>query len=221
MYKADNTIKKPIFSVKSQIHTVVVDTSLFTNDLLEYLAIHIKHLYQLTLCGSVSRSTQSIIAALTAYSKQPRRNALALKCIRFESYLSYSNEIIQQTRSDENNNLMLDLIGFNLDYLITDIQNVFEGRITGLSKTSLEVTTTNNVMPKTVYLQRKSKWTPDNLFNLRDSNQYVNKNARNRRLKSVHTCVLTIKADSIHYVRLYCHSQDNRHLFSLIINLRA
>lgn len=242
MYKTDNATEKLILPVKSQLHTLVVDTSFFTRDLLEYLTIHTKHLYQLTLCGSISRGTQNLIAAFADYSKQPRLDALALKYICFENHLAYSDELMQQIRlcfssslrilkltqcdfsaiRDDDNNLMLNLTGFNLDYLIIDIQKVFEGQVASLNKTSLEVTAAdNNTSPKTLYFQRKSKWKPENLFLVKQSKQYVHRTARTRRMKSAHTCVLTIKAGSVHYVRLYCHSQDNQQLFSQIINLRA
>ncbi|GAN02401.1 hypothetical protein MAM1_0021c01844 [Mucor ambiguus] len=241
MYRTDSATEKPVFSVKSQLHTLFIDTTFFSKDLLEYLAIHTTHFYQLTLCGSVSRGTQNLVTAFTAYSQQPRLNALALKCIRFENHLSYSNELMQHIKHcfssslrrinftqcdfndirDDGNNLTLDLTGLNLDYLTIDIQNVLEGRIASLNKTSLEVTTTNNAIPKTVYFQRKSKWKPENLFLLKQSNQYTNQNAQKRRLKSDHTCVLAIKADSIHYIKLHCHNQDSRQPFSQIVNLGA
>lgn len=220
--------------IKSQLHTLVIDTGFFTKDLLTYLTANTEHLYQLTLYGSVSRDVQNLITVFTAYSNEPRLNALALKSIRFENHLNFSNELMRQIRScfsssirrfnftqcdfgairDENTNLMLDLTGFNLEFLTIDIQNLFEGRIASLNKTSLEIIAHN-----TKFFQRKSKWKPGNLFIIKHSNQYVNGNARERRLKSDHTCVLTIKADSIRYIRLYCHSQDNRQLFSQIINL--
>lgn len=242
MYKTGNATEKPILPVKSQLHTLVVATNFVTRDLLEFLTIHTKRLYQLTLCGSISRGPQNLIAAFTDYSKQPRLDALGLKYICFDNYLGYSDELMQQIRAcfspslrrlsltqcdfsavrDDSNNIILDLTGFNLEYLIIDIQKVFEGQIASLNKTSLEVTTTdNNTSPKTLYFQRKSKWKPENLFLVKQSKQYVHRAARTRRLESVHTCVLAIRADSIHHVRLYCRSQDSQQFFSQIINLRA
>lgn len=242
MYKTDNNnpTAKPIFPVKSQLHTLIIDTSFFSKDLLEYLALHTKNLYQMTLCGTASRSAQNIIDTLTTYSKEHEQVALDVKSICFDNYLACSDKLIQQVKSsfssslrrlnftqcdfsdirDKHNNLTLDLTGLNLDYLIIDIQNIFEGRIASLNKTSLEVTISHPI-PKTVYYQRISKWKPDNLFVLKHSNQYINQNAQNRRLKSEHICVLTIRADSIYHMRLYCHNQETRQLFSQIIDLKA
>lgn len=242
MYKTDNNnpTAKPIFPVKSQLHTLIIDTSFFSKDLLEYLALHTKNLYQMTLCGTASRSAQNIIDILTTYSKEHEQVALDVKSICFDNYLACSDKLIQQVKSsfssslrrlnftqcdfsdirDKHNNLTLDLTGLNLDYLIIDIQNIFEGRIASLNKTSLEVTISHPI-PKTVYYQRISKWKPDNLFVLKHSNQYINQNAQNRRLKSEHICVLTIRADSIYHMRLYCHNQETRQLFSQIIDFKA
>ncbi|KAL0136671.1 hypothetical protein V8B55DRAFT_1579862 [Mucor lusitanicus] len=242
MYKTDNNnpTAKPIFPVKSQLHTLIIDTSFFSKDLLEYLALHTKNLYQMTLCGTASRSAQNIIDTLTTYSKEHEQVALDVKSICFDNYLACSDKLIQQVKSsfssslrrlnftqcdfsdirDKHNNLTLDLTGLNLDYLIIDIQNIFEGRIASLNKTSLEVTISHPI-PKTVYYQRISKWKPDNLFVLKHSNQYINQNAQNRRLKSEHICVLTIRADSIYHMRLYCHNQETRQLFSQIIDFKA
>ncbi|KAL9550747.1 hypothetical protein MBANPS3_004575 [Mucor bainieri] len=194
---ATTTTEKPILPVKSQLHTLVVDTSFVSKDLLDYLTLHTTHLYHLTLHGSTSRVMQSLIAAFAAYSKQrqqqPHMQALALKSIGFENYLSYSKELMLHIKScfawslcrlnltqcdfsdirDDSNNLILDLVGLDLDYLTVDIQNVFEGRVASLNKTSLEITTSNNAMrpPKTVYFQRKSKWKPEHLFLVKESKQ--------------------------------------------------
>ncbi|CEP11451.1 hypothetical protein [Parasitella parasitica] len=230
---------KPL-PIKSQLKTLVIDTCFVNQELLEYLTENIESFYQLTLSSSLSRDIQQLINTFNSYN--PVKN-LPVKCLRFESDFTYSEELIQNIAScfylslkrleltecdyskimTEKNNLTLNFTGLDLEYLSINIQDIFESSTRGLNKTALEIIV-NDVSSTppviTLYFQRKSKWKPEHLFETKSTKVYLNKSARQRRLKSDHTCVLSIRADSIQYLRLYCRNQDKKQAFTQIINLQ-
>ncbi|KAI8640009.1 hypothetical protein BD408DRAFT_434657 [Parasitella parasitica] len=154
MYPRD---RSKLFSIKSRLMTLAIDTVFVNQELLEYLTENVDNFNQLTLSGSLSRDTQQLTNTFNSYKSHKK---LPIKCIRFESYFTYSDDLVQSIAScfyltlkklelnecdfskimTEKNNLALTFIGLNLEYLSIDIQDIFESSVSKLNKTDLEIT---------------------------------------------------------------------------------
>ncbi|GAN10818.1 hypothetical protein MAM1_0407c10368 [Mucor ambiguus] len=199
---------------ETNIETMEVHHSLMTVELYVYLRDHCRHLTQLLVFGRASDDTNTV---MTTFCRFESDKALPIVNISFKDSFTASSAMLEHLHTcfprvrqvefrepdfssvaSGNNNITLNFSDLYLQYLLPDIGSIL-GRKRIVNKVALEVISGDT----TTWYQRDGKLKAHHEFNLKDRRSYTKNEARQKRINSNTTAVITIKAAYVNNIRIH------------------
>ncbi|EPB91762.1 hypothetical protein HMPREF1544_01476 [Mucor circinelloides 1006PhL] len=203
-----------------QLEVLDMDGHLISHDVYLYLAKSCKYLVQLIL----SNPCKQLYPIISTFHASAQDKSLQIANLTFKDQFPATAEMLQDINYwfptvrqvelsgcnlssliDEHHNLLLDFNDLNLDYLSLDLDPLFNHNHRFLDRVALEL-----VMDDfTEWWQRDGTAKSRQQFRVRNTKQYLHPSARQRRIQSNQTAVITIKAESILTLRLHFLKLDS------------
>ncbi|CAO3648957.1 unnamed protein product [Mucor fragilis] len=198
-----------------QLEVLAIDSQLMSHELYTYLVQNCKYLVRLILCNPC-KQLQSIRSTFHAFDQDM---SLQIANLTFKNKFPVTKEMLHDigywfptvrqvelrgsnlaALMDRHRNALLDFNDLHLEYLSIDLDSIFsQTSHLFLDRVALEL-----VMDDfTEWWQRDGTAKSRQQFTARNSKQYRHTSARQRRILSEQTAVITIKAEAILVMRLH------------------
>ncbi|KAF1800991.1 hypothetical protein V8B55DRAFT_1589564 [Mucor lusitanicus] len=202
------------------IETIEVKQTLMTAELYVYLRDHCRHLTQVSVFGHASADDNTVMSTFRRFGRQ---EALPIVNISFKKDFPVSAAMLEsihvwfpnvcQIELKESNlfsvtggskNIALNFGNLHLQYLSLDLNPLIGRRRSVCNKVALEIISGNT----TTWYQRDGKCRAQRVFNLKTRTSYIKAAAKQKRLESNTTSVITIQAAYVNNIRVHI---TNRH----------
>lgn len=214
----------------SQLEVLQIDGRVISREMYTYLLNHCQHLKGLAISGSC----EDIDRILQTFCSFDQSHALPITHFSFNDDFPISSKILQglsywfpsvrqvelrgsnmSALINNSHNMILDFNDLDIHYISIDLSELFPGRRSPINRIALEIVSDDF----TVWYQKEGKWRSRSQFVIKNNKRYTNTTAKERRMRSIRTAVISIRSATVQNIRV--HFLHRNSPLDQIINLNS